>query len=142
MTNENNKQNLIEENKKGNSMNKKLTTKQESYLKINLKAACYLAAIGTIGFASPAYADWFNLANVKTNLIKPTYEFVDDVLGYIAFAIGGIATFFARGMDMWQKACAFGVGGLGTAAAVKLVGSVLHLGPAQQAAAETVLYLV
>jgi len=106
----------------------KLTTKQESNLKTNLAAACYLTAICTIGFASPAYADWFNVAAIKTNLITPTYNLVNDNLGFMAFAIGGAVTFLARGMDMWQKAMAFGVGSLGTAGSVKLAETVLHLG--------------
>lgn len=81
-----------------------------------------------IGIIEPAYADWFQVQNIKTNLITPVYGLVNDNLGFIAFAVGGVATFLARGQDMWQKAAAFGVGSLGTAGSVKLAQTVLHLG--------------
>jgi hypothetical protein len=84
--------------------------------------------ISVIGFIEPAYADWFNVGDIKTNLITPIYTLVNDNLGFIAFAVGGGATFLARGQDMWQKAVAFGIGSLGTAGAVKLAQTVLHLG--------------
>ncbi len=90
--------------------------------------SCYVAAILMIGFIEPTYADWFKVADIKTNLITPMYTLVNDNLGFVAFAVGGAATFLARGQDMWQKAIAFGVGSLGTAGAVKLAQTVLHLG--------------
>jgi hypothetical protein len=110
-----------------NLKNKKLTTIQESNLKTNLAAACYLTAICTICFTTPAYADWFKVGDIKANLITPVYTLVSDNLGFVAFAAGGGATFLARGQDMWQKAIAFGVGSLGTAGSVKLAQTVLHL---------------
>jgi hypothetical protein len=88
---------------------------------------CYFAAITMVGFTAPAYADWFKVGDIKAQLITPVYGLVNDNLGFIAFAMGGAATFFARGQDMWQKGVAFGVGSLGTAGAVKLAKTVLHL---------------
>ncbi len=93
-----------------------------------LKISIYWIIICTICIAHPAYADWFQVQNIKVNLITPVYTLVHDNLGFIAFAVGGVATFLARGQDMWQKAAAFGVGSLGTAGAVKLAQTVLHLG--------------
>jgi hypothetical protein len=87
-----------------------------------------LAVIYVCCLAHPAYADWFQVQNIKTNLITPVYGLVHENLGFIAFAVGGMATFLARGQDMWQKATAFGIGSLGTAGAVKLAQTVLHLG--------------
>ncbi len=92
----------------------------------NLALACCLA-LCVVGIVEPAYADWFNVGDVKKNLIKPTYDLVHDNLGYLAFAVGGAATFLARGMDFWQKGVAFGAGALGTAGGVKLAETVLHL---------------
>ena len=94
----------------------------------NLSFALSVVAICTICISHPAHADWFQVQNIKVNLITPVYTLVHDNLGFIAFAIGGVATFLARGQDMWQKAAAFGVGSLGTAGAVKLAQTVLHLG--------------
>ena len=111
-----------------NLTNKKLTTIQESNLKTNLAAACYLTAICTICFTNPANADWFKVSDIKTNLITPVYTLISENLGFVAFAVGGAATFLARGQDMWQKATAFGIGSLGTAGSVKLAETVLHLG--------------
>ena len=88
----------------------------------------YFAAICIFGFISPAHADWFQVGNIKAQLITPMYTLVNDNLGYIAFAVGGAATFLARGQDMYQKAVAFGVGSLGTAGAVKLAQTVMNLG--------------
>lgn len=93
-----------------------------------LKISIYWIIICMIGIIEPAYADWFQVQNIKTNLITPVYGLVNDNLGFIAFAVGGVATFLARGQDMWQKAAAFGVGSLGTAGSIKLAQTVLHLG--------------
>ncbi len=90
--------------------------------------ALYLAAICIFGFISPAHADWFQVGNIKQNLITPMYTLVNENLGYVAFAVGGAATFLARGQDMYQKGIAFGVGSLGTAGAVKLAQTVMNLG--------------
>jgi hypothetical protein len=91
--------------------------------------AFYLAAICLIGFISPAHAaDWFKVGDIKQNLITPMYTLVNENLGYVAFAVGGAATFLARGQDMYQKGIAFGVGSLGTAGAVKLAQTVMNLG--------------
>jgi hypothetical protein len=98
----------------------------QSYKK-NLALACYLGVIFSVGFVEPAYADWFKVSDIKANLITPVYSLVNDNLGFIAFAVGGATTFLARGQDMWQKGMAFGVGSLGTAGAVKLASTVLHL---------------
>jgi len=99
----------------------------KDFVSKRLGYCCYFAAITLVGFTEPAYADWFKVEDVKANLITPTYDLVNDNLGVIAFAIGGAATFFARGQDMWQKGVAFGVGSLGTAGAVKLSKTVLDL---------------
>ena len=113
------------------SKNKKLKLKKlifKFHIGNNKILALYIAFICIFGFTSPAYADWFQVANIKANLITPMYNLVNDNLGFIAFAVGAAATFLARGMDMYQKAMVFGVGSLGTAAAVKLAQTVLHLG--------------
>ena len=106
---------------------KQLITTNESNLRTNIVAACYLTAIITIGFIHPAYADWFKVGDIKANLITPVYTLVSENLGFVAFAVGGALTFLARGQDMWQKGMAFGAGSLGTAASVKLAETVLHL---------------
>jgi hypothetical protein len=80
------------------------------------------------GMVDTVYADWFQVGQIRTNLINPVYGLVNDNLGFIAFAVGGVTTFFARGQDMYQKGIAFGIGSLGTAASVKLAQTVLHLG--------------
>lgn len=105
----------------------KQQTKSSSNLKKNLGLALYVGTICTFGFIAPTQADWFNVANIKTNLITPIYDLVNNNLGFIAFAVGGATTFLARGQDMYQKGLAFGVGSLGTAGAVKLAQTVLHL---------------
>ena len=102
--------------------------KRTEEFKRNLALACYVSLITSFCFISPAYADWFQVGNIKTNLITPIYNLVNDNLGFIALATGGASTFLARGQDMWQKALAFGGGSLGTAGAVKLAQTVLHLG--------------
>lgn len=99
-----------------------------SYLKNNLGFTIYISTICLISFTSPAQADWFQVGNIRANLITPMYTLINENLGFIAFAVGGAATFLARGQDMYQKAIAFGVGSLGTAGAVKLAQTVLHLG--------------
>lgn len=105
-----------------------LKIKRASRLKNNLSTVLYVGAICTFGFIAPTQADWFNVGNIKNNLITPIYSLVNDNLGFIAFAVGGASTFLVRGQDMYQKAVAFGVGSLGTAGAVKLAQTVLHLG--------------
>jgi len=106
----------------------KLQTKTVSYFKKNLGLALYIGTICLVCFTSSAQADWFRVGDIKANLITPLYTLVNDNLGFVAFAVGGAATFLARGQDMYQKAIAFGVGSLGTAGAVKLAQTVLHLG--------------
>ncbi len=103
-------------------------TKSSARLKKNLCLALYIGTICTFSFIAPAQADWFNVGNIKNNLITPIYTLVNENLGFIAFAVGGATTFLVRGQDMYQKGIAFGVGALGTAAAVKLAQTVLHLG--------------
>lgn len=108
----------------------KLQTKSFNF-KQTLSFALYMGLIGMIcliGFIEPARADWFKVEDIKANLITPIYTLVNDNLGFVAFAVGGAATFLARGQDMYQKAVAFGIGSLGTAGAVKLAQTVLHLG--------------
>ena len=107
---------------------RRLRIKLVSHLKNNLGITLYVGTICMIGFVSPAHADWFQVGNIRANLITPMYTLVNDNLGFVAFAVGGAATFLARGQDMYQKAIAFGVGSLGTAGAVKLAQTVLHLG--------------
>lgn len=97
------------------------------HLRGNKLFSFYLASMCLVGFISPAHADWFKVGDIKANLITPMYSLVNDNLGYIAFAVGGAATFLARGQDMYQKAVAFGVGSLGTAGAVKLAQTVMNL---------------
>ena len=105
-----------------------IQTESTGRLKKNFGLALCVSTICIIGFMEPAYADWFQVGNIRANLITPMYTLVNDNLGFIAFAVGGAATFLARGQDMYQKAIAFGVGSLGTAGAVKLAQTVLHLG--------------
>jgi hypothetical protein len=93
----------------------------------NKSFTAYVFAMCLFGFIAPAHADWFQVGNIKANLITPMYTLVNDNLGFVAFAVGGAATFLARGQDMYQKGVAFGVGSLGTAGAVKLAQTVLHL---------------
>lgn len=90
--------------------------------------ACVIISICSMAIIDPAYADWFQVDQVKGNLITPVYKLVDDNLGIMAFAMGGIGLVLARGMDMWQKALAFGAGSLGTAGSIKLAKTVLHFG--------------
>ena len=106
----------------------KLQTKSAGRFKKNLGLVLYIGTICTIGFIAPAQADWFKVADIKANLIVPIYTLVNENLGFIAFAVGGATTFLVRGQDMYQKGIAFGVGALGTAGAVKLAQTVLHLG--------------
>lgn len=98
-----------------------------SYFKKNRWTATYIV-ICIFGCINPAYADWFKVADIKANLITPIYTLVNDNLGFVSFAVGGASTFLARGQDMYQKAIAFGIGSFGTAGAVKLAQTVLHLG--------------
>ena len=98
-----------------------------SYIKRNSWIAMYIT-ICVLGCINPAYADWFKVGDIKNNLITPIYTLVNDNLGFVAFAVGGASTFLVRGQDMYQKAIAFGIGSLGTAGAVKLAQTVLHLG--------------
>jgi hypothetical protein len=112
----------VKADKKEKSENKK------NGFRHNLGTSLFTGAVFFCAFISPAYADWFQVGNITANLINPMYSLVNDNLGFMAFAIGGAATFLARGADMYQKAVAFGVGSLGTAAAVKLAQTVLHLG--------------
>lgn len=88
----------------------------------------YLVIMCIFGFISEAHADWFQVVNIKHNLITPIYTLVDENIGYVAFAVGGASTFLARGQDMYQKGIAFAIGSLGTAASVKLAQTVMHLG--------------
>jgi hypothetical protein len=96
--------------------------------KSSMAAYSMVFGVCSIAFINPACADWFKVADIKTNLITPVYTLINDNLGFVAFAVGGATTFLARGQDMYQKALAFGVGSLGTAGAVKLAQTVLHLG--------------
>ena len=119
-----------EENQKNNdNISKNLKTLDK---KVILKKWVYAigisSVIGTVCFVNAAYADWFKVGDVKANLITPVYGLVNDNLGFVAFAVGGAATFLARGKDMYEKGLAFGIGSLGTAGAVKLAQTVLHLG--------------
>jgi len=109
----------------GKILSKKTTL--VSHLKNNSGLALYIG-ICVFSFIAPAHADWFRVADIKANLITPLYTLVNDNLGFVAFAVGGASTFLVRGQDMYQKAIAFGVGSLGTAGAVKLAQTVLHLG--------------
>lgn len=106
----------------------KLQRESAGFLKRNLELVLYISTICIVGFVAPAQADWFKVGDIKANLITPIYTLVNDNLGFVAFAVGGASTFLVRGQDMYQKAIAFGVGSLGTAAAVKLAQTVLHLG--------------
>jgi hypothetical protein len=123
---------IINKEIKTMSNNNKLKSKLsifQFHLERNKLFAFYLAAICIVGFISPAQAaDWFKVGDIKANLIAPMYTLVNENLGYVAFAVGGAATFLARGQDMYQKGIAFGVGSLGTAGAVKLAQTVMNLG--------------
>lgn len=95
---------------------------------INVKAIGYTTCIAIVISSSSAYADWFQVQNVKAALITPVFNMINDILGYIAFAAGAGSAFLAKGMDGWQRGIAFGMGALGTAGAVKLAQTVLNLG--------------
>lgn len=113
------------------SKNNKLKSKLSIFkwhLANNKLLTAYIASMCLFGFILPAHADWFKVGDIKANLITPMYTLVNENLGFVAFAVGGAATFLARGQDMYQKGIAFGVGSLGTAGAVKLAQTVLHLG--------------
>lgn len=88
----------------------------------------YLSMLLLVLTSSNAYADWFNLQAVKTQLIDVAFKFVDDSIGFIAFAVGGACTFLTRGGDLLQKGMAFGAGSLVTAGGVKVAKTVMHLG--------------
>lgn len=106
------------------SNNKQLITNKTTY---SFYLCLYLGIICIFGFTSSAYADWFKVADIKANIITPMYDLVNDNLGYVSFAVGGAATFLARGQDMYQKGLNFGIGSLGTAGAVKLAQTVMNL---------------
>ena len=110
-----------------NKLNSKLS-EFALYIANNKIVSLYLTAICIFGFAPSAYADWFQVENVKAALIIPVFNMINDSLGYIAFAAGAGSAFLAKGMDGWQRGIAFGMGALGTAGAVKLAQTVLHLG--------------
>ena len=95
---------------------------------INVKAIGYTTCIAILASSSSAHADWFQVQNVKAALITPVFNMVNDNLGYISFAAGAGSAFLAKGMDGWQRGVAFGMGAFGTAGAVKLAQTVLHLG--------------
>ena len=44
-------------------------TKSPARLKKNLGLALYIGTICTVSFIAPAQADWFNVGNIKNNLI-------------------------------------------------------------------------
>ena len=100
---------------------------QHKMMIVSLKSACYIVLIVTAVYIEPALADWFNTDNVKVRLIDKSYNFIDNNLGYIAFAVGGASTFLARGGDFWQKGMAFGAGALGTACSVVAAKALLGL---------------
>ena len=114
-------------------MNKQFNNIDGRYMGLNAVCGKKLLHYGlafticVFGIIEPAHADWFKVADIKTNLIKPIYDLVNDNLGFIAFAVGGATTFLTRGQDMYQKGIAFGVGSLGTAGSVKLAQTVLSL---------------
>lgn len=103
--------------------NNSFAVSSKSYVK-----ACVVASVCSLAIINPVYADWFQVDQVKGNLITPIYNLVDENLGIMAFAMGGMGLVLTRGMDMWQKALAFGAGSLGTAGSVKLAKTVLHFG--------------
>ena len=93
----------------------------------NYVTTCLLITICTVGFIEPAYADWFKVADIKTNLITPIFRLVYDNIAYIAFAVGAGGIFMARGQDMFEKAKNFGLGSVVTAGAIKLAETVMPL---------------
>ena len=109
-----------------NKSNSKLS-EFASHIANNKIVSLYLTVICIFGFAPSAYADWFQVQNVKAALITPVFNMVNDNLGYISFAAGAGSAFLAKGMDGWQRGVAF-MGAFGTAGAVKLAQTVLHLG--------------
>ncbi len=114
-----------EENNMNKLLSKKLTTTNESNLKTNLAAACYLTAISTIMFVEPAYADWFKTGDITTNLVTPIYTLVHDNMGKAALATGGLTLIFTRGMDLWQKGTVFAGGAMLVGGAIKLADHML-----------------
>ncbi len=106
-------------------LNRKLTITNESNLKTNLAAVCYLTAISTIIFVEPAYADWFKTSDITTNLVTPIYKLVHDNVGKAALAAGGLTLIFTRGMDLWQKGTAFAGGAMIVGGAIKLAEHML-----------------
>lgn len=55
----------------------------------NLQFFCYVTAVCLISFSQPSYAEWFNVTEIRTNLITPVYTLVNENLGFVAFAVGG-----------------------------------------------------
>lgn len=102
-----------------------LITTNESNLRINFVAACYLTVIITIGFIHPAYADWFKTGDIVANLVTPVYKLIHDNVGKAAFATGGLALVFTRGMDLWQKGTVFAGGAMLTGGGLKLADHIL-----------------
>lgn len=113
---------------KSNNMVSNKYKNMKDNIVINIKAIGYTACIAILTTSTPAYADWFQVQNVKAALITPVFNMVNDNLGYISFAAGAGSAFLAKGMDGWQRGVAFGMGAFGTAGAVKLAQTVLHLG--------------
>lgn len=80
----------------------------------------YLSMLILLFSSSNAYAELFNLSDIKTKIVDTTFDFVNQSIAVIAFAVGGACTFLARGGDLLQKGFAFGGGSLVTAASIKI----------------------
>lgn len=104
---------------------KQLITTNESNLRTNLVAACYLTAIITVGFVHPAYADWFKTDDIVTHLVTPVYKLIHDNVGKAALASGGLTLIFTRGMDLWQKGTVFAAGSMLVGGGLKLADHIL-----------------
>lgn len=49
--------------------------------------------ISTIGFILPVHADWFQVDNIKANLITPMYKLVNENLVFLlALTVGSLGT--------------------------------------------------
>ena len=105
-----------------------MSQERKKILKNIVATSCYSIFISTMLCIQTAHADWFQVQDVRANLITPIYNVVNENLGVLAFAVGGIATIFARGQDLWQKATAFAAGSVGFAGAVKVSQLFLDLG--------------
>ena len=98
-----------EENNMNKELSKKLTTTNESTLKTNLAAACYLTAISTIMFVEPALAAFDLDKGVKAGF-DPLVALITNYYG-IGIAVGAsVGVLVGQGTDPRSRATNAAIG--------------------------------